>query len=119
MLCVPKIYDYLKIFTDEELKDFAVINFSEHFNSIRAEQNPRKTAKLLYIVLTTPDEVEKYVQSNSSDNFIHCHNVEILKPFDPELQLNTKPFIQNKLKEFLNELKKFKEKISNNISFRL
>ena len=109
MLCVPKIYDYLKIFTDEELKDFAVINFSEHFNSIRAEQNPRKTAKLLYIVLTTPDEVEKYVQSNSFDNCIHLYNVEILKIFDLDLQMiKTKPMIKNKLKELSSGLKKCK-----------
>ena len=109
MLCFPKIYDYLKIFTDEELKDFAVINFSEHFNSIRAEQNPRKTAKLLYIVLTTPDEVEKYVQSNSSDNCMHLHNFEILKIFDLDLQMiNTKPMIKNELKELSSGLKKCK-----------
>ena len=109
MLCVPKIYDYLKIFTDEELKDFAVINFSEHFNPIRAEQNPRKTAKLLYIVLTTPDEVEKYVQSNSSDNCMHLHNFEILKIFDLDLQMiSTKPMIKNELKELSSGLKKCK-----------
>ena len=61
-----------------------------------------------YIFLTTPDEVEKYVQSNSSDNCIHRYNVEILNLFDPELQLvNTKPMIKNRLKEFLSELKKF------------
>ena len=40
---------------------------------------------------------------------MHCYNVEILNLFDPELQLiNTKPMIKNKLKQFLNELKKFK-----------
>ena len=40
---------------------------------------------------------------------MHCYNVEILNLFDPELQLiNTKPVIKNKLKQFLNELKKFK-----------
>ena len=73
------------------------------------EQNLRKVATLLYIFLTTPDEVEKYVQSNSSDNCIHRYNVEILNLFDPELQLiNTKPMIEDKLKELLNELKKFK-----------
>ena len=42
MLCIPKIDDYLKILTDEEV---------------------------------TLDEVEKYVQSISSDNCIHCYNV--------------------------------------------
>ena len=37
---------------------------------------------------TTPDEVEKYVQSISSDNCMHHYNVEILNILDPELQLN-------------------------------
>ena len=108
-LYIPKIDDYLKILTDEEVKDFVAINFSGYFNSIREEQNLRKVAKSLYIFLTTPDKVEKYVQSNSSDNCIHRYNVEILNTFDPELQLiNIKPVFKNKLKEFLNELKKFK-----------
>ena len=67
-----------------------------------------KIAKLLHIFLTTPDEVEQYVQSNS-DNCAHHYNVEILNVFDPELQLiNTKPMIKNKLRELLSELKKFK-----------
>ena len=84
--------------TDEEVKDFVAINFSE---SIREEQNLRKVAKSLDTFLTTPDEV----QSNSSDNCVHHYNVEILNLFDPELQLiNTKPVIKNKLKELLNEL---------------
>ena len=40
---------------------------------------------------------------------MHCYKVEILNLFDQELQLiNTKPVIKNKLKQFLNELKKFK-----------
>ena len=63
MLCIPKIDDYLKIFTDKEVKDFVAINFSEYFNSIREERNLRKVSKSLYIFLTTPDEVEKYVLS--------------------------------------------------------
>ena len=109
MLYIPKIDDYLKIVTDDEVKDFVAINFSEYFKSIREEQNLRKVAKSLYIFLTTPDEVEKYVQSNSSDNCVHHYNVEILNLFDPELQLiNTKPVIKNKLKELFSELKKFK-----------
>ena len=104
----PKIDDYLKIWTDEEAKDFVAINFSEYFKSIIEEQNLTKVAKSLYIFLATPDE-EKYEQSNSSDNCIHCYNVEILNLFDPELELiNTKPVIKNKLKELLSELKKFK-----------
>ena len=58
MLYIPKIDDYLKIVTDDEVKDFVAINFSEYFKSIREEQNLRKVAKLLYIFLTTPDKVQ-------------------------------------------------------------
>ena len=55
--------------TDEEDKDFVAINFSKYFKSIREEQNLGKSpAKSLYIFLITSDEVEKYVQSNSSVN---------------------------------------------------
>ena len=55
---------------------------------------------MLYIPLTT--------QSNSSDNFVHHYNVEILNRFDTELELvNTKPVIKNNLKELLRELEKF------------
>ena len=109
MLYLPKIDDYLKILTDEKVKDFIAINFREYFKSIRKEKNFRKVAKLIYIFLTTPDEVEKNVQPSSSDNCIHCHNVEILNICYPELQLIiTKPRIKNKLKELLKELKKFK-----------
>ena len=61
MLHIPKIDDYLKLLTDEEVKDFVATNFSEYFKSIREEQNLTKVAKLLYIFLTTSDEVEKYV----------------------------------------------------------
>ena len=100
MLYIPKIDDYWEILTDEEVKDFVAINFSE---SIREEQNLKKVAKSLDTFLTTPDEV----QSNSSDNCVHHYNVEILNLFDPELQLiNTKLVIKNKLKELLSELKK-------------
>ena len=64
---------------------------------------------MLYIFLATPDKVEKYVQSNSSDICVHHYNVEILNFFYPELQLiNTKSVTKNKLKTFLNGLKKFK-----------
>ena len=68
-------------------KDFVATNFSEYFNFISEEQNLRKVAKSLYIFLITLDEVEKYVQSNSSENCIHHYSVEILNIFDPELQL--------------------------------
>ena len=68
MLYNLKIDVYLKILTDEEVKDFEAINFNEHFKSVREEQNIGKNFKPVYILLTTSDEVEKYVQSNSNDN---------------------------------------------------
>ena len=78
MLCIPKIGNYLKILSDDEVKDFLVIKFSGYFKSMREklysklseEKNLRKFAELLDIFLTTPDDVEKYVemiQSSSSD----------------------------------------------------
>ena len=83
--------------TDEEVNDFAAINFSEYFKSIREEQNLRKVAELLYIFLTTTDEVEKYVELNYSDNCMNHYNVVILNLFDPELQLiNVKSVIKSK-----------------------
>ena len=97
---IPKIDDYLKILTGEEVKDFVPINFNEYFKTIREKQNLRKVPKSLYIFLTTPDEVGKYVQTSSSDKGVCHYNVEILNLFDPELQLiNTKPVAKNKLKE--------------------
>ena len=79
---------------------------------MREEQNFTKIDKSLYLFLTIPDEVEKFVeiiQSNSSHNCVHRYNVEILNIFDPELQLiHTKPMIKSKLKELLSELKTFK-----------
>ena len=82
MLYIPKIDNYLKILTDEEVKDFVVISFNEYFKSIREEQNLRKVAKSNF--LTTTDEVEKYVQPNSSDNCVYHYNVEILNLFYPK-----------------------------------
>ena len=93
MLHIQKIDDYLKILTDDEVKDFVAINFSEYFKSTRQklyskineEQNLRKGTKLLYIFLT-PDEAEKYakmMQSHCSDNCVHHYNMEILNLFDP------------------------------------
>ena len=61
MLYILKIDDYLKILTDEEVEDFVAIHLSKYFKSIREEQSLQKVAKLLYILLTTPGEVEKYV----------------------------------------------------------
>ena len=48
--------------TDEEVKNFVAINYSEYFKSVKEEQNLRKVVKSLYIFLVTPDEGEKYVQ---------------------------------------------------------
>ena len=61
MLFIPKIDDYLKILTEEEVKDFVAINFSEYFKSIREERNLRKIVKSLYFFLRIPDKLEKYV----------------------------------------------------------
>ena len=95
MFCIPTIDDYLKILTDDEIKDFVVINSGEYFKSTREKlysklsrkQNLRKVVESLYIFATTPNEVEKYfemMQSNSSDNCVHHYNVEVLNLFDTE-----------------------------------
>ena len=87
-MSIPKIDDYLNILAEEEVKDFAVKYFGEYFKSTKEkvysklceEQNIRKGPESFYIFLTTPDEVEKYVemmQSNSSNNCVHCYNIEI------------------------------------------
>ena len=80
---IPKINEYLKILNEEEVEDFVAINVCERFKSIREGQNLRKVVKLLYIFLTTPHEVEKYVKSNSLNNCLYRDNVEILNIFDP------------------------------------
>ena len=114
MLYIPKIDDYLEILTDEEVKDYIAINFSEYFKStkeklyskLNKKQNLRKVAKSPYISLKTPDGVEKYVQSNSFDNCILLYNIEILDLFDPELQFKDTEFaIKNKFKDLRQYLK--------------
>ena len=35
MLHISKIDDYLEILTDEKVKDFVVVNFSEYFKSAK------------------------------------------------------------------------------------
>ena len=55
---IPKINDYLEMLSNEEVKDFVVINFSEYFKSTSEEQNLREFAKSLYIFLATPDEMQ-------------------------------------------------------------
>ena len=37
MYYIPKVDNCLKILTDEEVKDFVAIHFSEHFKYIREE----------------------------------------------------------------------------------
>ena len=82
MFYIPKIGDYLKLFTDEEVKEFVAISFSKYFKAaieklyskLKEEQNLRKFAESFYIFLTTSDEGGKYVeimQSNSSDEYVH------------------------------------------------
>ena len=76
---IPKIDDNLKIWTDNEVKGSAVINFSWCFKSkreklyskLKEEQNLWKVVESLFIFLTTPDELHKYdemMQESSSDN---------------------------------------------------
>ena len=84
MLYIPKVDDYLEILIDEKVKNFVAIKFSKYFEISEKKGNLRKIAKSFYIFLTTLDEVDKYAQSNSSENCIHQYNVEILKMFDPE-----------------------------------
>ena len=45
MLYIRKIDDYLQILTDEEVKDFIAINFSDYSKCISEEENLRKVAK--------------------------------------------------------------------------
>ena len=115
MLYMPKVADYLKILTDEEMKDFVVITFGECFKSMREllysklgeKKSLRKVDETFYTFSITSDEVEKYVELNektpvakimiqpSIDGCIHHYNIEILNLFDSELQLiNTKLIIK-------------------------
>ena len=82
MFYIPKIGDYLKLFTDEEVKELVAIIFSRYFKAtiekfyskLKEEKNLRKFAESFYIFLTTPNEGAKYVeimQSNSSDEYVH------------------------------------------------
>ena len=42
MLHIPKTDDYLEILSEEKVRDFAAIDFSEYFKSLKEEQNLRK-----------------------------------------------------------------------------
>ena len=73
MLCIPKIGDYLKILTGNEVKNLLVINFGEYFKSAREKlyfkQNVRKVAELFRIFLIRPDELEKYIEVMQSSSY--------------------------------------------------
>ena len=69
MLYITKISDYLKILTEEEVKDLVLINFGKYFTptrnilySKRSEKNLIKVDESFYSFLPTPNEVEKYVE---------------------------------------------------------
>ena len=66
MLFIPKIDDYLKILTDDEVKDFVVPVL---YSKLCEKQNIRKLVESLYIFLPTPDEEHtiKFNQCNQSD----------------------------------------------------
>ena len=78
MLYFPQADYYVKILIDKVVKNFGVYFKStteKLYSKLCIDQNIRKVAESLYSFLTTPDEVEKYVemmQSNSSDNSVHC-----------------------------------------------
>ena len=82
MLYIAKIDAYLK----NLVKEFGAINFREDIELTREkiyfklneEQNLIKVVESLYTFLTTPNELEKYVetmQSNSSDRYVYCYNI--------------------------------------------
>ena len=47
MLHIPKIDDYLKILTDEEVKDFVAINFIDYFKSTKEQLRKKKILEKL------------------------------------------------------------------------
>ena len=52
MLCILKIVDYLKILTDDEVKDLVAMNFSEYFES----------TKILYSELREKQNIKKFAE---------------------------------------------------------
>ena len=102
MLYIPKIADYLKILTDEVVKDFLLIILDEYFKSAKEKIHPKqneeknlgKVAGWLYSFLATPCKAEKYVKliekvpeaktmirSSSSAYSMRTYNVKIFKSF--------------------------------------
>ena len=77
------------------MKDFVVISFSEYYKSAREklhsklneEQNLSEVVESLYLLLTAPDEVDKFakiMQSDSSNKYVHCCDIENFNLFVPE-----------------------------------
>ena len=52
MLYIPKIDDYLKILTDDEVIDFVVINLSKYFKSTKKKE--------LYSKLSEEENLRKF-----------------------------------------------------------
>ena len=91
------------------------------YSNLSEGKDLRRVAEVFYTFLATPNEVEKYVeliekkyrkkitpQSSSFDNCVRIYSIKILNLFYPDLQLiNTKFVIKNKLKDLLDELKRF------------
>ena len=66
------------LLTDDEAKDFVVINFSQYYkvrreksySKLSDEQNLREVAESLYNFPATPYKVEKYVEMIQSSSYI-------------------------------------------------
>ena len=56
MFCIPKTGDYLKVLTDDEVKNVLVINFGEYYKSVGQKLYFKKNLKKF------ADEVEKYIE---------------------------------------------------------
>lgn len=82
MFYVPKTADYLKIDTDEEVKDFILINLGKYFKSTREKVYPKlseekslkEVAESFYSFRATPDEVERYIELNEKCQTKKCYD---------------------------------------------
>ena len=82
MLYIPKTADYLKIDTDEEVKDFILINLAEYFKSTREKLYPnlseekslKEVAESFYSFRSTPGEVERYIELNEKSKTKKCYD---------------------------------------------
>ena len=65
--------------------------------------------KLLNEVANEVERYAKMMQTNLSNDCMHCYNIRILNLFNRKVQqINIKLMIKSKLKELLNESEKFK-----------